>query len=143
MAERRFAQSDDFQSAIRTNDGTIVSDLVSNPGSTPTEVAASTALNQLVVNQVLAFGLKAGVFVARADFSGVVRYWRADTWALRILNFIGHARDWADALSPTGAMEGALVTDLVTNHGLAANEAEALATALVNTLVNEGTGETA
>lgn len=142
MAERRFAQSADFQSTIRTNDGTVLADLVSNPGSTAAEVAASTALNQLIVDPILAFGVKAGVVVARADFSGVVRYWRADTWASRIITHIGNARDWADALGSNGAMEGALATDLVNNHSLAANESEALATALVNALVNEGTGET-
>jgi len=141
MAERRFAQSDDFQSSIRTNDGAVLGDLVSNPGSTAAEVAASTALNQLIVDPILAFGMKAGIVVARADFSGVVRYWRADTWANRILTYISDARSWADALGVNGAMEGALASTLVT-AGLASNESEALATALTNVLVNEGTGET-
>lgn len=142
MAERRFAKSTNFQSTIRTNDGTVLTDLSSNPGSTAAEVAASTSLNQLIVDQILAFGVKAGVIVARADFSGVVRYWRADTWASRILTYISNARTWADALGANGAMESALASALVT-AGLATNESEAVATALVNALVNEGTGETA
>ena len=142
MAERRFAKSADFQSTIRTNDGTVLSDLVSNPGSTASEVQASTSLNQLIVDQILDFGVKANVIVARADFDGIVRYWRADTWVNRLLTYMSDARAWADALGSNGAMEGALATYLE-GEGIASNESEAVAIALVNTLVNEGTGETA
>lgn len=142
MAERRVALGTDFSATIRTNDGTVLSDLVTNPGSLDTEVATSTGLNILIVQQILDFAVKAGIVIARPDFGGTVRYWRADTWVDRILTYISDARSWVDALGSSGAMEGSLVTDLET-AGLASNESETVAQALVNALVNEGIGETA
>lgn len=78
MAERRAARCQTFTSIVRSNDGAVLADLVANPGSTAVEVWTSTAINQIIMDAVLAFGVKAGIIVARADFSGVVRYWRAD-----------------------------------------------------------------
>lgn len=142
MAERRAARCQAFTSIVRSNDSAVLADLVSNPGSTAAEVQASLAISQVIVDAVLAFGVKAGIVVARADFSGIVRYWRADTWVDRILTYVSDARTWADALGSTTPLEGNLAADLVT-AGLASNESEAVATALVNLLVNEGTVETA
>lgn len=142
MAERRFVRATTFQSTIRTNEGAVLANLVTTPGSTAAQVQSATALNQLIVDQILAYALKAGVVVARADFSGIVRYWRADTWVTRILAYIGGARTWADAVGAGGSLEGALATVLV-SAGLAVQESQPLATALVNALVGDGTGETA
>lgn len=141
MAERRFSKAANFQSTVRTNSAAVLTNLNTNPGSTAAQVAAATALSQTIVDVILAFGVKGGVIVARSDFSGVVRYWRADTWASRILTYISNARTWADALGANGAMESNLASTLVT-AGLASAESEAVATALVNALINEGTGET-
>lgn len=142
MAERRATRCQTFTSIVRSNDNAVLADLVSNPGSTAAEVQASLTISQVIVDAVLAFGVKAGIIVARADFSGIVRYWRADTWVDRILTYVSDARTWADALASTTPLEGDLAADLVT-AGLASNESEAVATALVNLLVNEGTVETA
>jgi len=140
--ERRFVKAANFQNTVRNNDSAIFAALVTSPGSTSLQVQTATALNQIVVDQILAFGVRAGVVVARADFSGVVRYWRADTWASRVILYVDDARLWGDAVGAQGALEGALATALVT-AGLPAQESQPLATALVNALVNEGTGETA
>jgi hypothetical protein len=142
MAERRFVKSADYQSSIRTNGGTVLAATVTTPGSTAAQLATATGLNSTIVNQVLADGLKAGVLVARSDFSGVVKYWRADTWASRIITYLSNARTWGDGLGSNGALEGTLASALVT-AGLASQESEAVATALVNALINEGNGETA
>lgn len=141
MAERRFAKSGDYKNSIRTNGGTVLTALQAAPGSTNTAIATATSLSQIVVDQVLAYGIKAQVFVARADFSGIVKYWDAKTWSDRIVTYLATARTWGDGLGASGALEGSLATALVT-AGLASGESEALATALVNALVNESTGET-
>ncbi len=142
MAERLFVKSADYLSVVRANAGTVLTALVSSPGSTPAEVQTATSLAQVIVDQVLAYAVKAGVVVARADFSGVVRYWRGDTWTTRILTYITNARTWGDGVSSSGALEGALATILVT-AGLASKESQPVAIALVNVLVGEATGETA
>ena len=139
MAARSFALAATYQSAIRTNGGTILSDLNSNPGSTNAQVQSSTGLAQVIVDQVLAYGVKAGIFVARANFSGVMRYWTAATWASRITTYLASARTWADALGGSVGTETALASALVT-AGLASQESEAVATTLMNALVNESNG---
>lgn len=140
MAARSYALASTYQSAIRTNGGTILSDLASNPGSTNAEVQSSTSLAQVIVDQALAYGVKAGVFVARANFSGITRYWTAETWASRITTYLSTARTWADALGGSVGSESALAAALVT-AGLASAESEAVATALMNALINESNGE--
>lgn len=142
MAERRIANASDFTSAVRSNDNAILSDLASNPGSTAAEVASSTSINQIIVDQVLAFGVKAGVISARANFSGIVRYWRANDWFDLVLTHISTARTWLSGVGSNGALEGNLASALVT-AGVSTSESEALATALSNVLINEGAGETA
>lgn len=140
MAARSYALAATYQSAVRTNGGTILSDLTSNPGSTSAQVQSSTSLSQVIVDQVLAYGVKAGIFVARADFSGIVRYWTAATWASRITTYLASARTWADALGSSVGDEADLASALVT-AGLASAESEAVATTLMNALINESNGE--
>jgi hypothetical protein len=142
MAERRIANASDFTSAIRSNSGAILGDLATNPGSTAAEVASSTSINQIIVDQVLAFGVKAGVIIARANFSGIIRFWRANDWFEMMLDHISTARTWLSGVGSNGALEGNLASALVT-AGVSTNESEALATALANVLINEGAGETA
>lgn len=140
MAARNFALSSTYQSAIRTNGGTVLTNLTTNPGSTNAQVQSSTGLPQVIVDAVLAYGVKAGVFVARSNFSGVMRYWTAATWASRITTYLTNARAWADALGGNVGTETALASALVT-AGLASAESEAVATTLTNALVNEANGE--
>lgn len=140
MAARSFALSATYQSAVRTNGGTVLTNLTTNPGSTNAQVQSSTGLAQVIVDQILAYGVKAGIFVARANFSGVVRYWTAATWASRITTYLTNARTWADALGAGVGTETALAAALVT-AGLASAESEAVAITLTNALVNEANGE--
>jgi hypothetical protein len=140
MAARSFALSATYQNAIRTNGAAVLTNLTTNPGSTNAQVQSSTGLAQVIVDQILAYGVKAGVFVARANFSGVTRYWTAATWASRITTYLGNARTWADALGAGVGTETALAAALVT-AGLASVESEAVAITLTNALVNEANGE--
>jgi hypothetical protein len=140
MAARSFALSATYQNAIRTNGAAVLTNLTTNPGSTNAQVQSSTGLAQVIVDQILAYGVKAGVFIARANFSGVTRYWTAATWASRITTYLGNARTWADALGGTVGTETALAAALVT-AGLASVESEAVAITLTNALVNEANGE--